>query len=107
MGNILKQLIKCLFHGYWLTAVWVMGYRPRVNGHLRDPAFWPAIARATWDLIATVEMIDLQRLSSLFFVFPGEEVYKAGDFTENWKVPIKVAQEMKLKLDFLKGSKSS
>ncbi|KAH6791063.1 hypothetical protein C2S51_006069 [Perilla frutescens var. frutescens] len=54
----------------------------------------PAIAWATWDLIAMVEngTHDGPSTHAVTFVWnghEGEEVYLVGDFTGNWKEPIK------------------
>ncbi|CAH9088107.1 unnamed protein product [Cuscuta epithymum] len=54
----------------------------------------PAIAWGTWDLIAMVETgaHDGPATHAVTFVWnghEGEEVYLVGDFTENWKGPVK------------------
>ncbi|KAF8378285.1 hypothetical protein HHK36_029624 [Tetracentron sinense] len=58
----------------------------------------PAIAWATWDLIAMVEngIHDGPATHSVTFVWnghEGEDVYLVGDFTGNWKEPIKVVHK--------------
>ncbi|KAH6826655.1 hypothetical protein C2S53_010544, partial [Perilla frutescens var. hirtella] len=58
----------------------------------------PAIAWATWDLIAMVEngRHDGPATHAVTFVWnghEGEEVYLVGDFTGNWKEPIKAAHK--------------
>ncbi|KAL1538568.1 Phosphoglucan phosphatase lsf1, chloroplastic [Salvia divinorum] len=58
----------------------------------------PAITWATWDLIAMVEngTHDGPATHAVTFVWngnEGEEVYLVGDFTENWKEPIKATHK--------------
>ncbi|KAL6518837.1 Phosphoglucan phosphatase lsf1, chloroplastic [Orobanche hederae] len=58
----------------------------------------PAIAWATWDLIAMVERgrHEGPPTHAVTFVWnghEGEEVYLVGDFTGNWKEPIKAAHK--------------
>lgn len=58
----------------------------------------PAIAWATWDLIAMAEngTHDGPSTHAVTFVWnghEGEEVYLVGDFTGNWKEPIKAAHK--------------
>ncbi|GFY87191.1 like SEX4 1 [Actinidia rufa] len=58
----------------------------------------PAIAWATWDLIAMVEngMHEGPPTHAVTFVWngqEGEEVYLVGDFTGNWKEPIKAVHK--------------
>uniref|UniRef100_A0A803MUF9 AMP-activated protein kinase glycogen-binding domain-containing protein n=1 Tax=Chenopodium quinoa TaxID=63459 RepID=A0A803MUF9_CHEQI len=58
----------------------------------------PAIAWATWDLIAMVDKDKQDRPATHAVIFvwnghEGEDVYLVGDFTGNWKDPIKAVHK--------------
>ncbi|KAL3624246.1 Phosphoglucan phosphatase lsf1, chloroplastic [Castilleja foliolosa] len=79
---------------HWITDTSLHAAHNFVTGLHSCKPDRPAIAWATWDLIAMVERgpHDGPSTHAVTFVWnghEGEEVYLVGDFTENWKEPIK------------------
>ncbi|KAG5570906.1 hypothetical protein H5410_060672 [Solanum commersonii] len=83
---------------HWMTDTSLHAAYNFVTGlHLCKPDR-PAIAWATWDLIAMVEngVHDGPATHAVTFVWnghEGEDVYLVGDFTGNWKEPIQAVHK--------------
>ncbi|XP_073296105.1 phosphoglucan phosphatase LSF1, chloroplastic [Primulina huaijiensis] len=83
---------------HWITDTSLHAAHNFVTGLHTCKPDRPAIAWATWDLIAMVEsgIHDGPSTHAVTFVWnghEGEDVYLVGDFTGNWKEPIKAVHK--------------
>ncbi|KAL8475476.1 hypothetical protein ACS0TY_028219 [Phlomoides rotata] len=83
---------------HWMTDTSLHAAYNFVTGLHTSRPDRPAIAWATWDLIAMVEneRHDGPPTHAVTFVWnghEGEDVYLVGDFTGNWKEPIKAVHQ--------------